>query len=349
MSYTYLQEQGEEFTAGNYSDIPPFALLKSKAIAGKSCTSANETESFQDFQYGTTSQLLMEDHGKAQLTLLPVDSLAKTSAPPAKEQDWPGSVQAYGQNLRASLERYNLNLRLSKTPLCSELAGLSPSCKTLPKWGMTHAGACWELGMRAHLIRETECGYLPTPAARDHKGSYTKEALVRKDGKHRLDALPQVVDALNGRYGEKIKQAVQSKTWPTPTKAEAGKISNQPNYGQIGLSNHPRIVGLPDRPKGKKDVAGGTKTPQKWPTPNTSDANGANLPHDVGRHYLRTEVLPAEIQKTNCTEARNHGQLNPSWVEWLMGWPIGASDLLPLETAKFRNVQPWHLIFSAKD
>lgn len=342
MSYTYLQEQGEEFTAANYSDIPPYALLKSKAIVGRSCTSANETESSQDFQYGTTSQPLMEDHGKAQLTLLPVDSLAKTSAPPAKEQDWPGSVQAYGQNLRASLEKYNLDLRLSKTPLCLELADLSPSCKTLPKWGMTHAGACWELGMRAHLIREIECGYLPTPAARDHKGSYTKEALVRKDGKHRLDAL-------NGRYGEKIKQAVQSKTWPTPTKAEAGKISNQPNYGQIGLSNHPRIVGLPDRPKGKKDVAGGTKTPQKWPTPNRSDANGANLPHDVGRHYLRTEVLPEEIQKTNCTKARNHGQLNPSWVEWLMGWPIGASDLLPLETAKFRNVQPWHSIFSAKD
>ena len=24
-----------------------------------------------------------------------------------------------------------------------------------------------------------------------------------------------------------------------------------------------------------------------------------------------------------------HGQLNPPWVEWLMGWPIGWTDLKP--------------------
>ena len=43
------------------------------------------------------------------------------------------------------------------------------------------------------------------------------------------------------------------------------------------------------------------------------------------------------------------GQLNPSWVEWLMGWPIGYTDLKPLETDKFRNVQQWHSTFSQKD
>ena len=40
--------------------------------------------------------------------------------------------------------------------------------------------------------------------------------------------------------------------WPTPTVAEAGNIPNQANYGQVGLSNHPAIVGLPKRPKGIK-------------------------------------------------------------------------------------------------
>ena len=33
------------------------------------------------------------------------------------------------------------------------------------------------------------------------------------------------------------------------------------------------------------------------------------------------------------------GQLNPSWVEWLMAWPIGWTDLKPLATDKFRIVQ----------
>lgn len=31
------------------------------------------------------------------------------------------------------------------------------------------------------------------------------------------------------------------------------------------------------------------------------------------------------------------GQLNPNWVEWLMGWPIGWTDLQPLETARFQQ------------
>ncbi|MNJ30270.1 hypothetical protein D3C77_248670 [compost metagenome] len=28
---------------------------------------------------------------------------------------------------------------------------------------------------------------------------------------------------------------------------------------------------------------------------------------------------------------------NPTWVEWLMGWPSGWTDLKPLEMAKFRE------------
>jgi hypothetical protein len=29
--------------------------------------------------------------------------------------------------------------------------------------------------------------------------------------------------------------------------------------------------------------------------------------------------------------------LNPMWVEWLMGWPLGWTDLKPLETDKFQK------------
>jgi len=29
--------------------------------------------------------------------------------------------------------------------------------------------------------------------------------------------------------------------------------------------------------------------------------------------------------------------MNPAWVEWLMGWPLGWTDLQPLEMAKFRQ------------
>ena len=44
-------------------------------------------------------------------------------------------------------------------------------------------------------------------------------------------------------------------------------------------------------------------------------------------------------------QVKQTGQLNPSWVEWLMGWPIGWTDLKPLETDRFRSVQLWHGLF----
>jgi hypothetical protein len=34
--------------------------------------------------------------------------------------------------------------------------------------------------------------------------------------------------------------------------------------------------------------------------------------------------------------------LNPNWVEWLMGWPIGWTDLRPLATARFHNALHLH-------
>ena len=36
--------------------------------------------------------------------------------------------------------------------------------------------------------------------------------------------------------------------------------------------------------------------------------------------------------------AENGGSLNPTWVEWLMGWPLGWTDLKPLETDKSLSV-----------
>jgi hypothetical protein len=36
------------------------------------------------------------------------------------------------------------------------------------------------------------------------------------------------------------------------------------------------------------------------------------------------------------------GLLNPRWVEWLMGWPIGWTCYVPLETDRFRQWRDSH-------
>ena len=90
----------------------------------------------------------------------------------------------------------------------------------------------------------------------------------------------------------------------------------------------------------KVAMLSGTPIQQKWGTPRCFMHKDALT--DRGKGNLGEQVNEAHKMK-------KMGQLNPSWVAWLMGWPIGWTDLKPLETDKFRNVQPWHSIFSQKD
>ena len=117
----------------------------------------------------------------------------------------------------------------------------------------------------------------------------------------------------NGKGGKILAEEVQkqeSSNWPTPTAAEGSKIGGQANYGQVGLSNQPSIVGSVTREKGIK-----SGKEKNWPTPNVSDIYCANVPHDIGRNYLRSEVLD-DYKKSS-------GKLNPDWCEQLMGLPVG--------------------------
>ncbi len=65
-----------------------------------------------------------------------------------------------------------------------------------------------------------------------------------------------------------------------------------------------------------------------WPTPRVGMARGGHQTYSRGRSNLEEEV---------GASVPGGGTLNPTWVEWLMGWPIGWTDLRPLEMGKFRQ------------
>ena len=72
-----------------------------------------------------------------------------------------------------------------------------------------------------------------------------------------------------------------------------------------------------------------------WPTPQASDnRNRGN--QDTPAIARRTEAGKQVMLSMMMTG----GQLNPTWVEWLMGWPLGWTDLEPLATDKYRSAQP---------
>jgi len=74
-----------------------------------------------------------------------------------------------------------------------------------------------------------------------------------------------------------------------------------------------------------------------WPTPTVNDAKNRAGAEQFNRNSY---PLNAAVAISNGGEKipQNMGKMiNPKWNEWLMGWPVGWTDLKPLETAKFQQ------------
>ena len=167
--------------------------------------------------------------------------------------------------------------------------------------------------------------------------------------------------------GHPLETAVMKENWPTTTTAEGTKIGNQPNFGQVGLSNHPSIVGQPDR--AKLNTSG--KSQESWLTPRVLEVDEdyenyqkrmqeSSNPKNVGKKKPANLTMQAKSQESwgtprastamtakitenlvnrnvgNLEEQHGKqsigGKLNPNWVEHLMGLPVGWTDLGSWET-----------------
>jgi hypothetical protein len=74
-----------------------------------------------------------------------------------------------------------------------------------------------------------------------------------------------------------------------------------------------------------------------WDTPCKADAHprayNRNKPY-TGKGQKHLQAQAYERLTHACVPG---GKLNPDWVEWLMGWPLGWTGLQPLEMGKFRR------------
>jgi len=74
------------------------------------------------------------------------------------------------------------------------------------------------------------------------------------------------------------------------------------------------------------------KNQATWPTPLSTEYKANRVKRENHHNGLTQAVLATQ----------NGGQLNQTWVEWLMGWPLGWTDLKPLEMDKSHFVQQQH-------
>ena len=124
--------------------------------------------------------------------------------------------------------------------------------------------------------------------------------------------------------------------WPTPTTAEADKIGNRPNYGQVALSNHPAIMGTPERNKMEKSrINDGNST-----NPDIHSTHQDQETEKHGQDSLQDFLKSSQpFAKTGICSPKCR-RLNPNFAEHLMGIPVGWTSVSgPLETELYRQWQ----------
>jgi hypothetical protein len=261
----------------------------------------------------------------AESTSSTVDSHVKTSALQETELAW--KVSAADFSLKSSdyvaiFDRVSFSWKTSQLSL---FGGLTEFCWNSLRSGMIRDGRLYQPPQLEPLTSVKDGGYWPTPTA-SQTGTIGKQWCE------------ETQSWINGRPS--LNTMASKNLWPTPRANDAEK------RGHFDITN-PRN-GLPAAVK-------------RWPTPRASDGakGGPNQRGSKG-----DLPLPAAVMKfpTPCprdyrtgdradsvrAQTRDHspnlnyvvapgGQLNPTWVEWLMGYPLEWTVLEAWATQWFRS------------
>jgi hypothetical protein len=254
--------------------------------------------------YARMNQEIKASTPSAQLPLFPADSPASRSARPGSEAAQTMTVTS-GRRCLESYEKLHRGGSWQKTFLAS--------CLLTTAWSSRLCYLTWSLRdtrrsafifqLRARVLRtyETESLLWATPHAIQREtptdGRYkwsNKGFYLLPDGRKKTTSLQD-----------------QVKMWPTPdASVTTGGAADEATRRAQGHS-----VGLHDAVRSRM-----------WPTPKGRDGRWGGSESEANRH------TPDLNYQARESVGMTGGQLNPTWVEWLQGFPLGWTDLELLGT-----------------
>ena len=215
-----------------------------------------------------------------------------------------------GRSTGESLASYDPASSSWRTSQACLISGWEPFSETWPRSGMMLSGTAYRLAPSAPLTGEIASGSLPTPTAKAnmmapsmqkwaaHKNlwptpaaSVTNLTESPESWQARADKLKE--KGINGN-GAGVPLAVAVKMWRTPQAGDE-RACMKGTQNQTMLAHQVR----------------------QFPTPMARDAHNrsgqAKRYNEQGRVNLQDRMAADGIS----------GSLNPTWVEWLMGFPLG--------------------------
>jgi hypothetical protein len=230
---------------------------------------------------------------------------------------------------------------------------LEPFLETWPRAGMTRNGTAYQRPPSAPLTKEIGSGSWRTPTAEEatHPGrTVTKPGqqyhLTVQVQERQMFPTPTTESygtnqgGAAGRVGPirpSLETMARQNLWPTPCAEDAKNVPYQ--KGKDGVTRYPMLLGAVepsrmwptstgrDHKDGSAQACANVppngllgRVVHQWPTPSSGGESGG--PHGMcggTAHRQRLVSLVGEDQ----ARAMSGGALNPTWVEWLMGYPLG--------------------------
>lgn len=254
-----------------------------------------------------------------------------------------------GRGFEKPLANYDPDTQSWKMLEDISLWGDSPSLVNLPPSGMTQSGVLYLRQVWEPIIGETASLSWPTPRANSAMASKITEEIA-----HDPKRFPN------------LQTVVGRRMWPTPTavtrpmegnvrldreKIQAGEMTEAEAEAILGKSvweAQGKLKEMWPTPIASTGMAEDIKTvktrlengsPYKsrlveavsmWPTPTHGKLAGGSGAFQKIADLCSDGKISDEERK--AMQAGNGGKLNPMWVEWLMGFPLGWTDLKDSET-----------------
>lgn len=223
----------------------------------------------------------------------------------------------------ATLDPHSSSWRTSQASLFPELDTFS---RTWPRWGMMQSGACSPASNWAPVTFESESSSWPTPVAGNCKGEASNNRDLCRDAKNW---------PVNPVADYHINRDLNRRLWNTPTACEdegtgirtrgTPKLKGQAKQWQTPIATDSTPCA---QENDRKNTTGPwmqlSRQVKPWPTPTAIDAEKT---YD-DRGSLGTVSHGHLAQRDpGSVSPGNYGQLNPRFVQWLMGFPEGWTQI----------------------
>ena len=310
MSWLYSQVLVEEFLGDSSLDGEQSVPLSGNHTQQAYCAPDKMMDFSRLSRFGMTYKPLTATRGEELLMSYLAAFHVPTSAQQERGQELTEKPLECGEKWRGSFVKYDPDSSLWRTHQCSLLGDLDEFLETWPQWGLMRDGECWEQQTLERHIRGTGYGLSPNNIDSFHTPNTTG-----------LDG------GSNSRRA--LKKRIQM--WRTPDTGVGG-TSGLLKEGKTHRENgQPIQIRLVDQ----------VNNPHLWPTPCSTDYKGSSKTGQL-RDRLDYAVERGATKSKTYGEQQITGQLNPPFPEWLMGWPLGWTDLKPLEMGKSHCVQQPH-------